>query len=179
MKTWRAAVSVVVMMSAGAAFAVGSDDTEPPAPTPTSTDCPEGQVWDEETKACLEADAKGLTDEDRYRALRELAYAGRYDAARIVLEAMPPESDAVWTYRGFIARQEGHWLEALANYRHALGLNPDNILARSYLGQGLALRGETAAAERQLAEIRARGGSGTWAEAALVEALTTGKSYNY
>ena len=173
------AATLALVMLAGAAHAVGSDDTEPPSPTPTSTECPDGQVWDEEAKACLEADAGNLTDEDRYRAVRELAYAGRFDAAGIVLDAMPPQSDAVLTYRGFIARQQGDWLAALDSYTRALEVNPDNILARSYLGQGLALRGETAAAERQLAEIRKRGGAGSWAEAALVSALTTGKSYNY
>lgn len=166
-------------LTAGVALAAGSDDTAPPAPTPTATDCPDGKVWDEDAKACLDADAAGLTDEERYRAVRELAYAGRYGSAGIVLNAMPPQSDAVLTYRGFILRQEGHWLAALESYNLALDVNPDNILARSYLGQGLALRGETAAAERQLAEIRVRGGAGSWAETALVETLMTGQSSGY
>lgn len=173
------AVAMGLVLTAGAALAVGSDDTAPPTPTPTTTECPEGQVWDDETKACLEADASNLTDEDRARAVRELAYTGRYSAATIVLDAMPQQSDTVLTYRGFIARQQGDWWSALDNYNRAIEVNPDNILARSYLGQGLAMRGEIAMAKRQLEEIRRRGGTGSWAEAALIEALTTGTSSNY
>jgi len=172
-------VATVTCLVAGAALSASSDDTEPPVPTPTSTVCPDGQVWDDEAKACLKAEAANLTNEDRYLAVRELAYSGRYLSARIVLDTMPQQSDDVLTYRGFIARKEGDWLGALTSYKRALEINPANILARSYLGQGLALRGETEAAERQLAEIRKHGGSGTWAEASLVEALRTGATYNY
>ena len=166
-------------LSAQVAFAAGSEDAEPPAPTPTTTVCPDGEVWVEDAKACVKAESEALNDDQRYRAVRELAYAGRYVSARLVLDRMPAASDAALTYRGFIARQQGDWPQALVFYRQAIGINPDNILARSYLGQGHVQRREIASAQEQLVEIRARNGSGTWAEAALVQALETGESFGY
>lgn len=169
----------LLLVSAQPALAVGDDTSEPPAPTETSTDCKDGQVWDEETETCIDAESSNLTDEMRYRAVRELAYAGRYASALIVLDAMPATSDATLTYRGFIARKQGDWPRALDLYQQALDINPGNILARSYLGQGHALRGETPQAQAQLAAIRAYGGAGTWAEAALARALATGTASDY
>lgn len=163
----------------GPAIAVGSDDTQPPVPTAEIKSCPDGTIWIEKTKQCLDAGSSSLNDEQRYRALRELAYAGRLSAAKKIIDQMSPNSDAAWAYRGFIARKEGNWILALENYKRALSLNPNNILARSYFGQGLALRGEITLAEEQLAEIRARGGAGTWAEKALIEALKTGVATDY
>ena len=62
---------------------------------------------------------------------------------------------------------------------HALAQNPDNLLARSYMGQGLVLEGDWVGAKRQYDEIIARGGRGTWAEASLRDAITTGTTYTY
>ena len=66
-----------------AAFAAGSDDTAPPTPTETTTQCKEGQVWDEKTKACVLPDDARLDDDTRFRAVRELAWAGRPETARL------------------------------------------------------------------------------------------------
>lgn len=170
---------VGLALLSGSAFAVGSDDTEPPSPTPTSESCPDGKIWIEKTKKCLDAGSSSLNDEQRYIAVRKLAYAGRLSAAKSIIAHMSPNSDAAWAYRGFIARKEGNWILALENYKKALALNPNNILARSYFGQGLVLRGEIALAEEQLAEIRARGGAGTWAETSLMKALASGGTTDY
>ncbi|OYW48869.1 MAG: hypothetical protein B7Z31_14835, partial [Rhodobacterales bacterium 12-65-15] len=59
------------------AFAAGSDDSEPPKPTETTTECARGEVWDEKTRTCIKAEGAGLTDDQRFGAVRELAYAGR------------------------------------------------------------------------------------------------------
>lgn len=165
--------------SASLAFAAGSDDPIPPTPSPTSTECPRGQVWDEGRRICVGARSSALDDDLRYNAVRELAYAGKLDHASDVLDAMQAGDDRVLTYRGFIARQQGDWAQALAYYQDALRANPDNILARSYMGQGYVLQGEIPAAQVQLQEIRDRGGRGSWAEASLLRALRTGQTSAY
>lgn len=169
----------LVFLSAQALFAAGSTDIEPPVQTPTTEVCEDGYIWDDETKACIAAEASSLTDEMRYHAVRELAYSERYASALIILEQMPEFSDSALTYRGFVARKTNDWPQAVELYTQALYVNPDNILARSYLGQGHVARGEFEAAKAQLYEIRSRDGAGTWPEVALAKAIQTGLTLNY
>ncbi|MGL4320296.1 MAG: hypothetical protein ACRCS3_05475, partial [Paracoccaceae bacterium] len=162
------------------ALAAGSDDPEPPQPTATTTECTDGKVFDEDKKECVAPEDSSLNNDDRYRAVREFAYAGQPQAAMRVLAAMTEgESDRVLTYTGFLNRQMGNWEAGIAAYEMALEINPDNILARSYFGQALVLMNETDMANAQLYEIRARGGAGTWAEASLARAILTGQTENY
>lgn len=163
-----------------AAFAAGSDDTAPPAPTETTTQCPKGEIFDADAQKCKNPQDASLGDDTRFGAVRELAYAGRYGEALATLNAMQEgESDRVLTYLGFITRKSGDMPGGMAYYARALEVNPDNILVRSYMGQALVELGDIAAAARQLDEIRARGGAGTWAEASLAHAVGTGQTLNY
>jgi tetratricopeptide (TPR) repeat protein len=163
-----------------AAFAAGSDDTEPPTPTATTTECVKGEVFDEKTQKCVKPEGAMLDNDQRFKAVRELAYAGRTDDALRVLAAMTEgETDRVLTYTGFLNRQAGDWEAGLAAYDRALVQNPDNILARSYYGQALVMMNEIELASLQLDEIRARGGAGTWADTALATAITTGTTATY
>lgn len=176
----RRAVIAILTMLPVAAFAAGSDDTEPPTPTETSTKCTKAQIWDTKQQKCVDAQSGSLTDDDRFGAVRELAWAGRPEEALIVLSAMQEgETDRVLTYLGFAHRKAGRLEQGLEHYAHALEVNPDNILARSYLGQMLVEMGEIAMARTQLDEIRKRGGAGTWAEASLSQAVGTGQTLNY
>ena len=162
------------------AYAVGSDETAPPTPTSTTTECEKGLVFDEKTKKCVEPVEGRLDDDTLYQAVRELAYAGEYDAALTVLAAMSDQSDdRVLTYLGFINRKMGNVERGMDYYDVALKLNPDNIRARSYLGQALVEQGEIEMAQVQLDEITARGGAGTWAETSLRQAIKTGVTYTY
>lgn len=162
------------------AYAAGTDDTEPPEPTETTTKCEKAQVWDEKTQKCVDAQSGALDDNTRFRAVRELAWANRPEEALIVLSAMSEgETDRVLTYRAFASRKAGHLEQGLSLYEQALAANPDNILARSYFGQMLVEMNEMELAQGQLDEIRARGGAGTWAEASLSQALRTGTTYSY
>lgn len=162
------------------AFAAGSDDTEPPTPTETTAECAKGEVWDEKTKACIKADGAGLTDDQRYGAVRELAYAGRHDEALSILATMTEgETPRVLTYQGFLLRQTGRIEEGIAAYERAIDLDAGNILARSYYGQLLVQMDETELAQLQLAAIRMHGGGGTWAERSLATAIATGVTYTY
>lgn len=167
----------------GAALAVGDDDSSPPAPSPTSTHCTGGKVavlTSTGVIKCVTPKHSSLSDDDRYQAARELAYAGRYDDALRVLAAMADQgSDRVLTYMGFVHRGMGETELGHAYYRQAIAANPDNLLARSYMGQGFVAEGKIDAARTQLSEIRARGGRGTWAEAALEIAIETGTLAGY
>lgn len=162
------------------AFAAGSDSSSTPATTKTSTDCRAGQVYDAKTRSCLDSKSDLINDDTRYDAVRELAYDGQYDRALKVLAAMSDQSESrVLTYYGFIARKQGDVAGGFAYYTAALEADADNILARSYMGQALVILGQTDAARAQLAEIRSRGGDGSWAEASLAEAIATGTTYAY
>lgn len=161
------------------AFAAGDDVTTPPAPTPTPR-CPDGQIHDQKAGKCVPVKSSSLDDKDRYQAVRELAYAERYAAASLVLDAMTDQlDDRVLTYRGFLMRKTGQLDQAVTYYRSALEKNPSNLLVRSYMGQGFVESGDLAAARRQHDEILARGGKGTWAEVSLRDALASGRTYRY
>ncbi|MGV6847627.1 MAG: tetratricopeptide repeat protein [Marinibacterium sp.] len=137
-------------------------------------------VWDAKIKKCIRPDKTSSLDGDTlYQAVRELAYAGRYDDAQKVLAGMEQEDDRVLTYWGFTHRKLGNIAKANAYYTRAIAKNPDNLLARSYMGQGFVAEGRIDAAADQWTEIMRRGGEGTWAEASLRDAIRTGVTYSY
>ena len=76
-------------------------------------------------------------------------------------------------------REEWRWSDARNLFERAIALDPANSLARSYYGQLLVQMDEVALAEAQLIQIRAHGGTGTWAERALQTAITTGVTYTF
>ena len=162
------------------ALAAGSDDSEPPKPTETTTECAKGEVWDEKTATCIKAESNLIDNDQRFGAVRELAYAGRPAEAMAMLALMTEgDSARVLTYQGFLLRQTGQVEEGIAAYERAIALDKGNILARSYYGQLLVQMNETGLAQLQLAAIRMHGGGGTWAERALSDAITTGVTYTY
>ena len=173
----RNLTAAALSLFATAALAVGADDSDPPKPTETSTECAKGEVWDEKSGACVKADSSRLDDDARYAAARELAHAGRYDEAMIVLAAANPDDPRILNYKGFVHRKTGKMDAAMEFYRRALEIDPDYILARSYMGQGLAELGDMDGARAQLAEIRARGGRDTWAYVSLKQAITASGGY--
>ena len=178
---------------------LAKDSDEPPKKTQTTKNCFQARQWDPEIgkwvrfsqpvngvydaniNKCVRPDRTGYMDSDTlYKAVRELAYAGRYQDAIKVHDQMPEQlSDRVLTYRGFTARKLGQAELANAYYNQAIDVNPDNILARSYMGQGLVDAGDKVAALVQLREIQNRGGAGTWSEVSLRNAIQTGTTYSY
>lgn len=174
-----AAIGLALLLT-GPGYAAGSEDSAPPQPTQTSKDCTKDQIWDEETKTCLEAKDSRFDDDTRMKAVRELAWSGQPERALAVLAAVTEgETDRVLTYRAFALRKSGEVEAGLALYARALQVNPDNLLARSYLGQLYVEMVEIDLARAELNEIRTRGGKGTWAELALANAIRTGRTLNY
>lgn len=158
----------------GALAAGGGDEQAPPKPK-----CENGQVYDKSTKTCVDAQDSNLDVDSLYENVRELAYAGRYDEAQVVLAQMPQDDDRTLTYLGFTNRKMGHLALANAYYDEALRVNPANVLARSYRAQGMVEQGQITAAIKELHLIRDHGGAGTWAEASLRTAIATGRTFNY
>lgn len=170
-------VATLVVAQVNLAGAVGSDEDAPPAPTPTTVECAEGQVWDTERATCVPIEQSLLPDtpEALIATVRELAYAGRLTDAMALLQRAPDQADSmVLTYMGYITRKTGDMDRGLAYYDRALAVAPENHLARAYLGLAYLQLGRSDEAALQLAEIRARGGSGGWPEQALARALTSG-----
>ncbi|MEM7318069.1 MAG: hypothetical protein AAF408_03505 [Pseudomonadota bacterium] len=155
-------------------------DSNPPKPTNTTKKCLFGRVWDAEARRCKKPAKTNFTDEEMYDAVREMAYAGRYEHAQDVLREMSDQaSDKVLTYWGFTYRKMGEAALANSFYERAIAVNPDNILARSYMGQGFVAEGKTDLAIAQWQEIVDRGGKGSWAETSLRDAIRTGLTYSY
>ncbi len=171
---------VAATFAGTAAFAAGSGSSEAPKPTATTTTCKDGKVWDETSSSCVEPVQGRLDDDTLYGAAREFAYAGQYGHALAALDAMSDQSDdRVLTYRGFANRRAGRIEEGMAFYAKALARNPDNLLARSYRGQGYVEQGEIEMAKAELSEIVARGGAGGWPEVSLRRAIATGVTYSF
>ncbi|MEL7416024.1 MAG: tetratricopeptide repeat protein [Pseudomonadota bacterium] len=155
-------------------------DYTPPPPTETTTECQNGQVWDPEAETCRDSENAAFDDAARLRAARELAQAERYDDALRVLGTIRDQEDTdVLTITGFAHRKAGRMALGLEFYDRALAADPDNLLARAYLGEAYLEAGDAAAARAQLSEIRRRGGRQTWPEIALRLALETGQRSSY
>jgi len=179
--SYLAPIAVMIGLAVpGLALAAGGGDSTPPPKTETTTKCKKTEVWDDKTKKCVPAQSGMLDNDTLFQAAREIAYAGRPDDALVVLSAMTEgDTDRVLTYKGFANRKAGRIDEGMKYYNAALRQNPDNILARSYMGQGLVLQGKFDEARAQLQQIVARGGQGTWAEQSLQKALATGQTFSY
>ncbi len=159
-----------------AVFADGGDDSPPPTPV---NSCDAGQVFDADKGTCVNPKHSSLDRDALYLAVRQLAYAGRYVDAQSVMEALPENDPGRLTYMGFTHRKLGNLDLAMVYYQQAIDQDPANILARSYMGQGFVEEGRMSEAMVQLSQIRAYGGTGTWSETSLRNAIETGTTYNY
>jgi len=157
-------------------FAAGSVDEPPSNPI---VNCTGGQVYDAQSKKCVDPKKSQLDRDVLYEAVRHLAYAERYHDALTVLAAMPENDTGRLTYMGFTYRKLGQTERAMTYYREAIRLDPANVLARSYMGQGLVAEGDFIGAMAQLDLIRMHGGSGSWSERSLRTAIATGQTFNY
>ena len=168
--TFLTAGLVGLSMATGA-FAAGSGSS-----SSETKSCPKGEVYDKKTKKCVEAER--ATDDAIYEGARDAAYSGEFDYAIDLLRLAANQDDPrVLNYLGFAHRKLGQTEVAMGYYLRALEIDPNYNLARSYMGQGLVADGDMAGAKLQLAEIRDRGGEGTWAYVMLENAITSGVVY--
>ncbi|KIN71868.1 tetratricopeptide repeat protein [Sulfitobacter guttiformis] len=157
-----------------AASAAGDERAPPKKPK-----CESGFVYDKTTKKCVSSTGHTFDVDTLYQEVRALSHHGRYGDAQTLLAMMPAEDDRTLTYLGFTNRKMGNTEAGMAYYNRALTVNPANVLARSYMGQGFVEEGNVTAAIEQLRQIRAHGGAGTWAEASLRTAIATGETFNW
>jgi hypothetical protein len=151
--------------------------TEAEAVSETAT---QTEVDPAKTGACVDPQSGALDDDTLYKAARELAYAEQYpETLKVLAQMSDPQDDRVLTYLGFVHRKMGDAKLGNAYYRQAIAKNPDNLLARSYMGQGFVESGEAKLARAQLIEIRLRGGRDTWPETSLRLAIESGKTSSY
>lgn len=115
--------------------------------------CPPGQVFDSGAAQCL-TDMRRLTDADRMANARRHIDEGRFEEARLLLDAVSQKNSArYFNYRGFVTRKLGDPEGALVYYRRALILDPYYAEAREYLGEAYLMLGRIAEAEAELVQI--------------------------
>lgn len=184
----RALIISLLVFFPTAVFAAGSSDSSKPTKTETTVVCKKGKIWVEKKSKfwnkkkgeCVSPKKSSFNDDDRYKAVRELAYAARYDDALTVLASMTDQKESrVLTYYGFVNRKTGRIEKGMEYYKQAISADPNNLLVRSYMGQGYVQQGDLPNARIQLAQIRQRGGANTWPEQSLASAIKTGKGYSY
>jgi hypothetical protein len=152
----------------GTSGRVGQQATPPPA-------CPKGFVL--KGAACVQANSGLLPDADLYRQGRALALAGYYGHALPILDAVRRTDDPmVYTMRGFVARKLGHYDTAMALYRHALALDPDNINTHEYIGESYVEQKRPDLARAELAKVAKLCGPGCEQYDDLAEAIETGRT---
>jgi len=176
----RPLLTLAVITSATAGFAQGWESKSPPTPTETTATCEEGQVWDEDSAACVAIEQSSL-NEDRLRdTARELAYFNRSDDALALLAmSEAPDASEVLTLTAFAHGSAGAFDTALPIYNAALAVDPDNLLARAYMGLALIALDRMEDAARQLQEIRMRGGYGSSPDQVLSTGLAAGAPVGY
>lgn len=105
-------------------------------------------------------EARPATDSELFYAGYWLAKSGAYHEALERLQRVANPDARVLTYIGFALRKLGKIDAALGHYSRALAADPDFTVARAYLGEAYLTLGDPARANVELAEIRARCGTG-------------------
>jgi len=148
-----AAALALAPLCAAPAFAAGDS-------TPDVPGCEAGHVYDKKAGTCVAQRGDGAIDDDSlYATGRHLALAGRYDEAISVLSLVSNKNDPrVLDYLGYAYRKAGHLRVGLGYYEEALQVDPNDTLAREYLGEAELQMGEVTAARVQLDEIEKRCG---------------------
>ena len=122
--------------------------------------CKRGRVWSSARCRCVRRSSELLSDEDFYQEAVLAAEREHYQDALDLLHRIKNRNQArVLNYIGYSTRKLGRLEEGIAYYQKALALNPDYVLAREYLGEGLLNKGDLAGAKIQLEEIKNRCGT--------------------
>lgn len=148
-----AALLLALPLAAGPAISAGGGDSGDGAK------CTDGQVWDADKKKCVDPAKSDL--EGIYGTGRDLALAGRYDEAIMLLSKVAHSGDPrVLNYLGYSHRMSGRVVVGLGYYQEALRIDPDHTLVREYMGEAYLQLGLVDQARAQLAEIERRCGVG-------------------
>ncbi len=114
-----------------------------------------------------------------YNEGRLLAKSGAYGKAIAVLMTADQKNPDVLNYLGFSHRKSGDLKTAIGYYKAALKIDPNFVLARSYLGEGYVKAGRIDLAKLELKQIARRCGKGCKEYVLLAMAIETGDSSGY
>lgn len=149
------------------------DSSDEPAPKPRA--CKKGYFWSKSRKKCLRRRSDLLNDADRYDYGYRLAKHGQYAKAIDILSTIKNQHDPkVLTYIGYSHRKMGRFATGVSFYKRAIAIDPTNIRAREYLGEGYVAKGKLKLARLELDQIRNICGTNCPEYKALVAAIKTG-----
>jgi tetratricopeptide (TPR) repeat protein len=187
LSTFTAAATLAMALSLPALAAGGGGNSgggntggagNTPSRTETTEKCKNGKMWSTAKKKCVKPSQTSFNDDQLYDAAREMAYAGQYDNAIAVLKLARNQNDPrILNYMGYSNRKAGRMELGMSYYKRALAIDPNFVLARSYMGQALLLQGDVQGARTQLVEIRDRGGQDTYAYKLLYNSLKHSNTY--
>ena len=126
---------------------------------PSSAACDQFAKGTAAWRGCVGQASHAMGDDELFYAGYWLAKSGQYAQAIAYLNLAEKKDERVLTYIGYATRKMGHVNEALPLYRQALGVNPDYVVARAYLGEAFLSLDEPAQANAELAEIERRCGA--------------------
>jgi tetratricopeptide (TPR) repeat protein len=112
--------------------------------------CPDGTVYDRETKECVARSSELIDDSDLYIHGEALAVSGHYEDALDALNAVADKDAMTLTMIGYSTRKLGRTEEGIAIYHQALAIDPGNLNTHEYLGEGYLAQGRVDLAEAQL-----------------------------
>jgi len=116
--------------------------------------CERKFAYSETRQGCVRVDSGLIDDEKLYEQGRALALAGHFANALDALLAVRRQSDTrVWTMIGYAQRKMGRADESMASYKKALAIEPNNLDALEYLGEGYVAVGDLGHAQVQLSRI--------------------------
>jgi len=147
------------ILIAGSATAASRPDQPQPS-AGTVKKCPKGTIWNKKKKKCVKTESGVIPDRDLLAQATLLARSGEYEWAIAILSVVRDKSDPeVLNMFGYSHRKAGRLETGIAYYRKALAIDPDYVLAREYLGEGLVSAGRLDLARAELAEIAVRCGT--------------------
>ena len=135
--------------------------------------CKRGRVWSASRCGCVRRSSKVMSDEDLYLEAVSVAKSGDYIDALALLRSIKNQNQThIMTYIGYTTRKLGNLDEGIKYYHKALAIDPNNTLAREYLGEGLLTKGDLAGARVQLAAIEKQCGKTCHEYEDLAEEIT-------
>lgn len=161
-------VAPASLLALGSGDDAGSGTSEKPT-------CKRGYIYSDKKKRCVRKTSRHLDRSDLLHHAWATAYAGDFRQARALFESLADRPDAeVYNGLGYSNRKLGAIAVGIGYYHKALALEPDYVLARSYLGEAYANAGKIALARNQLAEIGRRCGKQCKEYVYLLRAIEVG-----
>jgi tetratricopeptide (TPR) repeat protein len=181
-KNWWLAIPLtfaLVGLAGQTALALGDGGGSSGSSTKQPT-CKKGYVYSKKKKRCVRKSSEHLAPSDFTNYGWHLARSGDYLAAIAAFKASgDAKNPEMLNGLGYSHRKLGHLMTGIDYYRKALAIDPDYVLARSYLGEGYVLSGRIDLARIELSEIAQRCGKTCPEYVALLRTIETGTANDW